>query len=180
MKRNSWIVFCFVQLVSLLAACALQPEKAPTAAVKTPVEEQPLAQSAGAGSLLKYAQSYAAMPAEAQKREFAQVSAKRRTEYTRMQLALMAIMPASRYRDIARAQTILDEHLKAPDSKDEGLRSLAMLLKNLLADQQKQEDTMQQFAQKLKDEQQRTEMLQKKLDQLLAVEKTMNERRPAK
>jgi hypothetical protein len=39
---------------------------------------------------------------------------------------------------------------------------------------------MQQFAQKLKDEQQRTEMLQKKLDQLLAVEKTMNERRPAK
>jgi hypothetical protein len=120
------------------------------------------------------------MPAEAQKREFAQVSAKRRTEYTRMQLALMAIMPASRYRDIARAQTILDEHLKAPDSKDEGLRSLAMLLKNLLADQQKQEDTMQQFAQKLKDEQQRTDMLQKKLDQLLAVEKTMNERRPTK
>jgi predicted nucleic acid-binding protein len=92
-------------------------------------------------------------------------------------------MPGSRVRDVTRAQSLLDEHLNAADSKDDGLRSLATLLKNqlneqqkLVIEQQKLEDTASQMTQKLKDEQKKSETLQRKLDELIAVEKAMTDR----
>lgn len=129
-----------------------------------------------ADSLLRFVQRFNALPADMQKNEVAIINTQPRTEYSRMQLALIASLPGSRFRDTARARLLLVEHLKAQDSNDEGLRSLAIILKKQLAEQQKLEDTIPSLAQKLKDEQKRSDVLQQKLDELLAVEKAMTER----
>jgi hypothetical protein len=176
MRSYRWIVFCLV----LLTACAQQQQKSGSTA-KPAVEEKGISlpspeigQTSSVYSLLKYSQAFSTLPADAQKREFTQLSGKRKTEYLRMQLAMIAMLPGSRYRDNARALALLDEHLKAADSRDEGLRTFAGLMKNQLLDQQKQEDTL---TQKMKDEQKRADTLQHKLDELLAVEKALNDRR---
>jgi hypothetical protein len=159
-------------------------EKGTTPTTKSPVEEKsqnpPVLdneQSGGVYSLLKFSQAFSALPADAQKREYTKLISKRKNEYTRMQLAMMAMLPSSRYRDNAHALALFDEHLKATDSRDEGLRAFAGLMKNQLLDQQKQEDTLSQLTEKMKDEQKRADTLQHKLDELLAVEKAMNDRR---
>lgn len=168
MKSLGWIIFCLM----LLTACAQSPPKASTQA-QAPVE------AGTVNTLMKFAQSYAAMPAEAQKREFGLIGAKRKNEYSRMQMVLMTMLPGSRLKDDARALALLEEHLKAPDSRDEGLRTLAGMLKAMLTAQQKQDENVAQLMQKIKDEQKRADMLQYKLDELLAVEKTMYDRHEA-
>jgi hypothetical protein len=182
MKSYRWIVFCF----ALLTACAQLQGRTSSTATKATVEEKcqtlPLpdnVQPSSVYSLLKFSLAFSALPADAQKHEYTQLISKRKNEYIRMQLAMMAILPGSRYRDNAHALALLDEHLKATDSRDEGLRAFAGLMKNQLLDQQKQEDALSQLTQKMKDEQKRADTLQHKLDELLAVEKTMNERRGA-
>lgn len=194
MRSYRWIVFCLV----LLTACA-QIQGRTSSTTKVPAEEKRASSTTQAiveekrqtptlldneqpGSvytLLKFSQAFSALSADAQKREYTQVISKRKGEYTRMQLAMMAILPGSRYRDNVRALALLDEHLKATDSRDEGLRAFAGLMKNQLLDQQKQEDNLSQLTQKMKDEQKRADTLQHKLDELLDVEKTMNDRRGA-
>jgi hypothetical protein len=149
----------------------------PKTTVEDKVQSQPLpdyGQAGSVNSLLNYTQTFSTLSAEAQKREYTQLTSKRKGEFIRMQLAMIALVPGSRYRDNTRALALLDEHLKATDSRDEGLRAFAALMRSQLLDQQKQEDTL---TQKIKDEQKRTDTLQRKLDDLLEVEKTMNERR---
>jgi predicted ribosome quality control (RQC) complex YloA/Tae2 family protein len=177
----SWIVFCFIAF----AGCAQHAVKSlPQESTGPRFESSSTVVRPGqTDMLLKYMQIFNAMSADKQKRELASMSGLRRTEYSRMQLVLIHGQPGSRFRDIARAQSLLDEHLKAADSKDEGLRNLAILLKNqlteqqkLMNEQQKLEDTASQMTQKLKDEQKKSETLQRKLDELLAVEKAMTDR----
>ncbi len=173
---TSWIVFCF----ALLGGCILQPTK-PTTAEKTPVREAPIVAMPTPDSvetLLKFAQAYVALPAEAQKREYMRLTGQRKTEISRMQLALIASLAGSRYRDAARAQVLLDEHLKTTSDKNDGVSILARLMKSQLSDEQRLEDNVSMLEQKLKEEQKKSETLQRKLDELLAVEKTMNERKP--
>lgn len=126
--------------------------------------------------LLRFVQTFNSLSSDLQKKEYANINSQRRTEYSRMQLALIHSMPGSRFREVTRAQALVDEQLKSPESRDEGLRSLALILKSQLNEQQKQEDTSASLLQKLKDEQKKSEALQHKLDELLAVEKTMTER----
>jgi hypothetical protein len=163
----------------VLAGCS-QPPARPTTIAK-PVDKHDAYPLASAGdnvtTLLKYADAFGKMSLEAQKREFVRISAQPRTESTRMQLALVSALPSSRYRDPERALALLEESLKAPDGRDEGLRALALLMKQLLTTQQKQEELSIQLTQKLKDEQKRSDTLQQKLEELMAVEKTLNERR---
>lgn len=170
--------------VTLLGACAQMSAKTSPTKAAEPEHAQEVYQPPattrapdpdGVVMLLRFAQNYAAMTPEAQKREYAQVSARRKTEFSRMQLVMMALL--GRQRDDAKAQALLEEHLKAADSRDDGLRYLAVALKGLLANQPKPDDTVAQLTQKLKDEQKRADMLQHKLDELLAVEKTMDDRR---
>jgi hypothetical protein len=178
----SWIVFCLI-----LSGCAQLAPK--TLAVKPAPQGEPvpvITRPALTDMLLKFIQTFNALSADLQKKEVANINTQPRTEYSRMQLALIAGLPGSRSRDIARAQLLIDEHLKAPDSKDEGLRNLAMILKKqlaeqqkLLAEQQKLEETIPSLTQKFKDEQKKSETLQQKLDELLAVEKAMTERNRA-
>lgn len=130
-----------------------------------------------ADTLLRFVQTFNSMPADLQKNEVAIINTQPRTEFSRMQLAMIAGLPGSRFRDTARARLLLDEHLKARDSKDEGLRSLATILKSQLNELPKFEDTISSLTQKLKDEQKKSEALQHKLDDLIEVEKTMTERK---
>lgn len=123
-------------------------------------------------SLFRYVQRFNALPAETQKKQFSGLNAQRRTEFGRMQLALICSQPGSRYFDASRAQLLLEEHLKSPESKDEGLRMLAAILKNQLGSQRRADEATLQ----LKDEQKKSEDLQRKLDELLAIEKSINER----
>lgn len=179
----SWITFCLI--LASLASCAQQPPKSVTA--RPAPREEPIAaisRTVPVDNLLRFIQTFNTWPADVQKKEVANINSQPRTEYNRMQLALITGLSGSRFRDPARAQALLDEHLKAPDSKDEGLRSLALMLKKQLAEQQKffteqqkLEDTVTALTQKLKDEQKKSEALQLKLDELLAIEKAMSERR---
>lgn len=183
MTHKGWIIFC----LAVLSGCANDPaqspsqvkegSKSPVAAVKIPVAKQPgVVEPNSVAALMKFAQAYAALSPEMQRREYAQLSARRKTEYSRMQLATMAMM--TKPRDDAKVVALLDEHLKAFDSRDEDLRGLAGLLKAALTGQNKSDETAQ-LTQKLKDEQKRADMLQRKLDELLAVEKTMSDRHEA-
>lgn len=124
--------------------------------------------------LLKFSQVYAAMSPELQRRTYLQVNARRKDEYSRMQIVVMALL--ARPRDDARVIALLNEHLKAIDSRDESLRSLAALIKTALTPQVKPDDATAQLTQKLKDEQKRADMLQRKLDELLAVDKAVSDR----
>lgn len=174
-KRNTslyWIAFCL-----LAAGCAQQTPK-PTPGYTPPVREAAATtvRAASTETLLRYAQSFSGMTAEAQKRELASLTKQRRGETSRMQLLMIYSQPGGRYRDPARALALADEHLKSPDSRDEELRVLAQWIKAQLAESQKQEDFASALQQKLKDEQARTENLQRKLDELLAIEKAMSER----
>jgi hypothetical protein len=124
--------------------------------------------------LLKFSQVYAAMSPDLQRRTYLQVNARRKDEYSRMQIAIMALL--ARPRDDARVIALLNEHLKAIDSRDENLRSLAVLIKTALTLQAKPDDAVAQLTQRLKDEQKRADMLQRKLDELLAVDKAVSDR----
>ncbi len=130
-----------------------------------------------ADSLLSYVQAFNLLAANLQKKEYTNINTQQRTEYSRMQLVMITGLPGSRFRDVGRAQSLIDEHLKSPDSHDEGLRSLALIMKSQLAEQQRLEEALPSLTQKLADEQKKTESLQRKLDELLAVEKAMTERR---
>lgn len=171
---TSWIVFCYL----LFAGCtqyATKPASSEKSATRGDASSV-IVKPGQTDMLLRYLQIFNAMSAEAQKREFASLSSQRRSEYSRMQLVLVQGLPGSRFRDLAKAMALLDEHLKAGNSKDEGLRNLANLLKTQLAEQQKLEDAIAQTNQKLKDEQIKSETLQRKIDELLEVEKTMTDR----
>jgi len=156
----------------LLSGCAMLQDK------NAPVQKAAVAaQRNQTEDLLKYAQTFAAMPAEAQKKEIARLP-KEKTELGRMQMTLALGLPASRYRDIPRALALLDEELKDSTTKNSDLRNLAVILKALLTDRQKLDDGLQQQAQKLKDEQKRSYELQQKLEDLKNLEKMMNQERP--
>lgn len=178
MKPHDWIISCLVLTAIILAGCSHPPARPAT--VAKPVDKHDAYPLVPVGdnvtTVLKYADAFGKMSQEAQKREFAKISAQPRTESTRMQLALVSALPSSRYRDPERALALLEEYLKSPDGRDEGLRTLALLMKQLLTTQQKQEELSMQLTQKLKDEQKRSETLRQKLEELMAVEKNLNER----
>ena len=188
MRTNStWLVYCVT--ISLLTGCVtMQDKNAPLQ--KTVMEDRKIdsaqpkqgvvpvaAQSTQVGDLLKYAQAFTAMPAEAQKKEIVRLP-KEKTGLVRIQLVLALVLPASHYRDIPRALTLLDEELKDNTHKDNELRNFSTVLKALLVDHQKLDDGLQQQTQKLKDEQKHSYELQQKLEDLKNLEKMMNQERP--
>ena len=122
--------------------------------------------------LLEYAQRYSEFSAEAQKKEVSQVTqaltANKSNISTRMKAALIYGLPASRFRDQAKSQLLLEDllHDKAIDANT---KALATILQDFLNENAKQ-------LQKNKDEQKRADGLQQKLDELKNIEKTMGER----
>ena len=130
-------------------------------------------------TLLKYIQTFTSLSVDNQKNEFLRVTATKNNELARWQLILISAYPGSRFRDRAHAQSLLEEYFKNGDSKDESLMGFAALLKKQLQEYQRLEETIIADSEKIKDEQKRTQLLQHKLEELISVQKTMNERRQA-
>lgn len=129
-------------------------------------------QHATGSELLDYALRYSQLSAEAQKKEVAQLTqalaAGKANTNIRMKAALVYGLPASRFRDQAKSQLLLEDllHEKALDSDT---KALATILQDFL-------DENAKLLQKNKDEQKRADGLQQKLDELKNIEKTMGER----
>jgi hypothetical protein len=145
-----------------------KPVETPSPGNRIPSSSQP----SQTETTLKFAQAFSSMTIEAQKKEIARL-AKDKSESARLQLALALSHPANRLRDVPRALALLDEQ-----PKDVGLRDLASLLKSFLADRKQYEETLQQSAQRIKDEQRRADTLQQKLEDLMNLEKAMNRNQP--
>lgn len=157
MKR----ILPYLAAIPILAACSQLPQREPVP------------------DMLAYAQRFSVMSAEAQRREFSQISQEfarhRNDRVLRMKAALIYALPASRHRDAAKAQPLLAEILRDPDTPP-ATQALADLLQDYLVERQKLEDQLARQGQKLADEQKRNEALQQKLDELKAIERALSTR----
>jgi len=98
-----------------------------------------------------------------------------KTDYNRIQLALLSLLSNTGGRDDAKAAALLEPMLKDAQkdkSGSGGLRAFAVLLYSQIAEEHKLEDRM-------KEEQKRADALQQKLDALKEVEKSLIEREQA-
>lgn len=174
----------------LLTACTTINNKpsisndAPSPTLHTkPTNEKTIATPRSTGvsleTLLKYIQTFTTLSADNQKNEFLRVSASKNNDLARWQLILICAYPGSRYRDRPHAQYLLEDYFKNGDLREESLMAFAVLLKKQLQEYQRLEETVIADAEKIKDEQKRTQLLQHKLEDLISVQKTMNDRRQA-
>ncbi|HZR01677.1 MAG TPA: hypothetical protein VFA81_00720 [Burkholderiales bacterium] len=99
-----------------------------------------------------------------------------RSDFTLLQLVLLKSLPSASSKDRTQAVEWLAQYLK--DNKEAGseLHALALLLHNLLSEQQRLDAESQAQAQKLKEEARRNEELKQKLDALIETERKMLER----
>ncbi len=116
--------------------------------------------------LVGYAQRFAAMSAEEQRREYNtgnQQFGKAKTAYNRLRLALLLATPGASVHDDARAAGLL-EPLTIQSEPASPLRSFAALLYAQISERQR--------------EQKRADQMRDQLDALKAVERTLIERGP--
>lgn len=128
---------------------------------------------------LLFAQRYATLSAENQKKEYTSVtqalSRGNADLNTRMKGALIYGLPSSRFRDTERALALLDEVMRNKQA-DADTQMLAAVLKDFVVDRQKLESTATKATQKAAAEQKRADGLQQKLDDLKNIEKALNDR----
>jgi hypothetical protein len=93
-----------------------------------------------------------------------------------MQLELLRIMPNAPFRDTAQARDMLSSFLKEPRVRASELQSFALLLQNMLTEQQQKDAEIQAQAQRLKEETKRYDAVKQKLDALIDAERKMLER----
>lgn len=179
-KLCFWLAVCLV--LTALQGCTTSPVRPETNAVYG--REQRAAgwlnrDRYSDDELLIYVKRFGDLSAEEQKKEFLQVTQAlnrdRKDILNRLKAALVYGLPASRHRDTARARTLLSE-LQREKGLDENVAALVAILKEYLDDRQKLEENATALAQKAKDEQRRADDLQRKLDALKNIEKTMIER----
>ena len=99
-----------------------------------------------------------------------------RSEFALMQLVLLRCLPAAPPKERAQALETLTQYLKDTRDRPSELRPFALMLNNLLLEQQRQETELQAQAQKLKEEARRYDELKQKLDALVETERKMLER----
>jgi len=98
------------------------------------------------------------------------------SDLTFMQIVLLRIMPNAPFRDNAQAKDMLSSFLKEPRVRTSELQPLALLLHNMLAEQQQKDAEIQAQAQRLKEETKRYDAVKQKLDALIDAERKMLER----
>ena len=98
------------------------------------------------------------------------------SDLTFMQIVLLRIMPNAPFRDNAQARDMLSSFLKEPRVRASELQPLALLLQNMLTEQQQKDAEIQVQAQKLKEETKRYDAVKQKLDALIDAERKMLER----
>ncbi len=92
-----------------------------------------------------------------------------KTEYNRLQYAMLSLLPSAGGPDDAKAAALLEPLLKDKSSPSNGLRAFAAFLYFQIAENRKMEERM-------REEQKRADSLQEKLDALKEVEKSLIDR----
>ena len=101
---------------------------------------------------------------------------KDKSELNRLQLALLLSLPGASFRDDNAAIALLHPFTRDKGQEGSTLRPLAIWLHSELLELRRTEETLQQQAAKLKDEQRRAEALQQKLEAILDMEMKIIER----
>ena len=94
-------------------------------------------------------------------------------ESARLRLATLYLMPGTPFRNEALAAQLLEPYSRVDGRARAEFRGVAQLLLNQLEQARRQDAVSQAHVAKLKDEQKRTEELQRKLDALKDVERAM-------
>jgi len=98
-----------------------------------------------------------------------------RSEYVRLQLAMLLSVPDSTFHDGERAQSLIDPILKEKSPRSR-LRPIAYVISILLAAQHEAEEEMRVLKDALLDEAERNRALEQKLEALKTLEKNLIER----
>jgi hypothetical protein len=196
-----------------LAACAVEPPKTSAPPVEERIVEAPqkcpepvittetrsveVARDSELEKLLLYTEEVRERPAADLAREYEQLKQNfysDRSEYLRMQLAVLASLPNTGFRDEARALNLIDYFLRDQSARSQGLRAFAVYLNSAILEQKKVDEIFKTAAQRMKDElkraetaearlreeQRRNEQLENKLEALKAIEKSLMEREGAR
>ena len=175
----------FVLLSALLLnACATSLPKSSNET--TPPTASNVPQPPASDSLLEYSGRFMELSAEAQKKELAQINeslSQNKSDFNyRMKAAIIYAIPASRLRDVNKAQVLLDELIR-DKTLDKRRKTLAVILKDYISENSKSVDEgnkllieNNKLSQKVRDEQKRADNLQQTLDDLKTIEKTMVDR----
>jgi hypothetical protein len=162
----------------------------PTASAKTPEATSGInapASNANSGNrevnmddeLLNYGKHFGELSVENQRKELTLVmqalSRNKRDTNNRLKAALIYSLPGSRLRDSARALPLLID-LQRDKPTEEDINALVSLLRDFVEERQRLEESNSRLTVKVRDEQQRIDDLQLKLDALKNIDKTMIER----
>jgi len=173
-----------------LAGCPQpQPRPSPPAPEPTTTETPPPASTpdapfshqrvGDADRAVAYYGYLTTLSAEQLTREYERTQRFYREQYsdlTFMQLVLLHMMPNAPFRDNAQARDMLSSFLKEPRVRASELQPLALMLNNMLTDQQQKDAEIQAQAQRLKEETKRYDAVKQKLDALIDAERKMLER----
>jgi hypothetical protein len=172
----------------ILAGCPQpQPRPSPPASEPAPVQVPPSVPAApfshqpvgDADRAVAYYGYLTTLSAEQLTREYERTQRFYREQYsdlTFMQVVLLRIMPNAPFRDNAQARDMLSSFLKEPRVRASELQPFALLLQNMLTEQQQKDAEIQAQAQRLKEETKRYDAVKQKLDALIDAERKMLER----
>jgi hypothetical protein len=152
------------------------PEQVPPSASEAPFSRQPVGDADRAVAYYGYLST---LSAEQLTREYERTQRFYREQYsdlTFMQVVLLRIMPNAPFRDNAQARDMLSSFLKEPRVRASELQPFALLLYNMLTEQQQKDAEIQAQAQKMKEETKRYDAVKQKLDALIDAERKMLER----
>ncbi|MCK9381882.1 MAG: hypothetical protein M0P95_12585 [Sulfuritalea sp.] len=170
--RHVAIILCTVFLLPVLSSCALlAPPR--DAYWLDPQGPRP---SSDAVSLVHYAlfaRNLGGKPLADETERVRQAYAAEKTEFRSLQYAIVLAVPGATAADHRRALQLLDPPPKPGDGHDRELQALASLMRAHLAEYRRLEDGSHSQAQKAREEQRRAEDLEKKLEALKDIEKSL-------
>ena len=189
-RATTALLLAAVCVLLILAGC-LQPQSRPTppppvsepapvqvpsSAPEVPFSRQPVADADRAVAYYGYLST---LSPEQLTREYERTQRFYKEQYsdlTFMQVVLLRIMPNAPFRDNAQARDMLSSFLKEPRVRASELQPFALLLYNMLTEQQQKDAEIQAQAQRLKEETKRYDAVKQKLDALIDAERKMLER----
>ena len=152
------------------------PVQVPSSAPEVPFSRQPVGDADRAVAYYGYLST---LSPEQLTREYERTQRFYKEQYsdlTFMQVVLLRIMPNAPFRDNAQARDMLSSFLKEPRIRASELQPFALLLYNMLTEQQQKDAEIQAQAQRLKEETKRYDAVKQKLDALIDAERKMLER----
>ena len=152
------------------------PVQVPSSAPEAPFARQPVGDADRAVAYYGYLST---LSPEQLTREYERTQRFYKEQYsdlTFMQVVLLRIMPNAPFRDNAQARDMLSSFLKEPRVRASELQPFALLLYNMLTEQQQKDAEIQAQAQRLKEETKRYDAVKQKLDALIDAERKMLER----